>query len=517
MSAADGTPLVTPPHFKRTTREVDGGLVNTKWPMPPFSVFRRPAIDFAAPWVARQTPVTPPRKRQRLRVGVPLMSPPPKAPQMSPPPESPTPPHMTPPPKVGVALLVNKTACTHRPASIAAPPVPTPSSSSSYAPAATLPVPKARVLTPHNKETRRNVAAPVPTAAPSVGPPPVVVTEEPPVASLTKKEKQDFAKVYLPSDFIDQCALMMPVCPQYVASRKVDPVTGKKGRSCRDGILCKKLHCDETATDEEKKKTKQKYNLPYVSVYSMSTVHGDCRIFVRPPWKEAFKAYDAHVLGDDASPRISAIEHVRVMGVPYIKLSMTNQVAPSSTSLSACNSMAMPVVMADGVLKMLRTSGKAVPADRYFVHGTGITEFSGIYESRRLIASSSSEPVGVYGYPTGDLSLPQAYARDVIIGFEMHGGVLDMANYELWETSHVPADTMGFLNRFTKSAEGKKIPQWLCHPAGTRVVHIFVKQVTLHVFLNEQLDGIGYSRVYHDAVMKADDLVRSKFATASGR
>ena len=63
----------------------------------------------------------------------------------------------------------------------------------------------------------------------------------------------------------------------------------------------------------------------------------------------------------------------------------------------------------------------------------------------------------------------------------------------------------------------EKVPQWVCHPAGTRVVHIYVKQQTLYAFLNEQLDDIGYSKVYNDAVMNADDLVRSKFGTASSR
>ena len=85
------------------------------------------------------------------------------------------------------------------------------------------------------------------------------------------------------------------------------------------------------------------------------------------------------------------------------------------------------------------------------------------------------------------------------------------------DVSIIPWETltpMGFLTRFTQIGTGQKSPQWLCHPAGIRIIHIYVKQNTLHAFLNEQLDDIGYSRVYHDAVMNADALARSKLISA---
>ena len=52
MSAADGTPPIVPPAFKRTTSKVAGGLVPSRWQPPLFSVFRRSAISYAAPWLA---------------------------------------------------------------------------------------------------------------------------------------------------------------------------------------------------------------------------------------------------------------------------------------------------------------------------------------------------------------------------------------------------------------------------------------------------------------------------------
>ena len=152
--------------------------------------------------------------------------------------------------------------------------------------------------------------------------------------ALSAKEKHNFAKAYIPEPFTNELSLRMKVCPQYIASLSEDPVTKKRPRACRDGPLCKKLHCLPLAAPAERFACLQKYNMPYVSVYSLSTIPGDCRLYVRPPWHAAIKAYEESVLGQGSeSTRVEACEHVSIKGVPFIKLTMQYMVEPTALSL----------------------------------------------------------------------------------------------------------------------------------------------------------------------------------------
>ena len=100
-------------------------------------------------------------------------------------------------------------------------------------------------------------------------------------------------------------SVCMKVCPQHVAWLNFDPATGKRARECRDGDNCKKLHCREEPSVRERFASEQKYNMPFVSVYRMSTKPGDCRLDARPPWTDALRAYVKLVLHDESeTPRV---------------------------------------------------------------------------------------------------------------------------------------------------------------------------------------------------------------------
>ena len=97
------------------------------------------------------------------------------------------------------------------------------------------------------------------------------------LGSLSKEEKHVFCKS-LPKQFCQMVSVCMKVCPQHVAWLNFDPGTGKRPRPCRDGDDCKKLHCREKPSLRERFACEQKYNMPFVSVYRMSAIPGDCRV-----------------------------------------------------------------------------------------------------------------------------------------------------------------------------------------------------------------------------------------------
>ena len=253
--------------------------------------------------------------------------------------------------------------------------------------------------------------------------------------------------------------------------------------------------------------------MPHVSVYSMSTIPEDCRLYVRPPWHAAFKAYEEFALGQGSEPtRVRACEHVHIRDVPFIKLTMQHMHEPTALALGADDAGGVLVEVTDGEhneWKWANASGKQLQ-DRYMLHGTDITGFAAIFKSRRLKAGASS-PIGVYGVLSSsegeELAVPRAYVAGVIVGFEMHGCPVKISQYRFADDV-IPESCMGYLSRKAWTDTGEPVAQWAGHEAGCVVRHMYVKQVLLQQFLDEQLDRCGYSKDYNEAIQWCDGKLR---------
>ena len=346
--------------------------------------------------------------------------------------------------------------------------------------------------------------------------------------ALSKEEKHDFCKHFLSPVCTNIVSLEMKVCPQYVASLKKDPVTGKRPRPCRDGILCKKLHCREEPSERERVACEQKYNMPFVSAYRLSTAPGDCRLFVRPPWNDAFRVYEKLALHEESeAPRVLSSEHVSIQHEAYIKLAMKNMHQPSVQALQNDEAAGVNVEVQGKERKeeKWRNASTRQLQERYMLHGTDLVAFEEIFKNRCLKAGKAgrSTPKGVYGVlapADGEEFFAGAGAdvNAVIICFEMHGCPLNLSQYSFWRNA-IPEGVMGYVRRKKATATGGKSDTWVGvgHEAGCVVRHMYVKQKLLHQFLDEQLESCGYTKKYHDLIEWCDRRLREKYAGKESR
>jgi hypothetical protein len=81
----------------------------------------------------------------------------------------------------------------------------------------------------------------------------------------------------------------MRLCPQFANSKKRDPQTGKFGKACRAGKLCKKMHATSyDAAVQQDTVAAQVYNVPFLSLYrSSSSLDVEVQMYIRPPMQQA--------------------------------------------------------------------------------------------------------------------------------------------------------------------------------------------------------------------------------------
>ena len=140
-----------------------------------------------------------------------------------------------------------------------------------------------------------------------------------------------------------------------------------------------------------------KYNILFGSVHRIITIPGDCRLFVRPPWHEAFKAYEKFVLHEESEPhRVAACLHVSIKEEAYIKLTMKNMKEPAAQAreLDEAEGMYVEVKIQERIERKWVYASMKPLQKRCMLHGTDLEAFAEIFKHRRLKAAASS-PKGV--------------------------------------------------------------------------------------------------------------------------
>jgi len=315
--------------------------------------------------------------------------------------------------------------------------------------------------------------------------------------AVESKDKWEWVRKHIEDSDVDVLAMHMRLCEHHLASQKKNPWTGKYGRKCRKGPLCKKLHVDsEVATDAEKTTAVQRFNVPHLSLFQDKDSNVHMRI--RPPFDVALLPFYKYFLEVDVDEApIASITQIEINGEIYIQLVMTCQKKPSSLALSQHMMAAgehLHYTDKKGCDRKVNVSGKKLPEDDLYMHGTDAKGLRGIMQAFGLEVGTS-HPRGIYGFPqTCDM---HGYDQGAVVLCEFKGAQVDMGKIQDTIES-VPPGMMGFLRWDC----ARNSHQYVCHPDGVCVKQIRVKMDVLQAIMNEALDQVGYSDLYHQALLE---------------
>jgi len=132
------------------------------------------------------------------------------------------------------------------------------------------------------------------------------------LGALSMHEKRQWAMNSITEKDIAPVAQEMRICQQHLLSQMADPETGRKGRKCRHGLICKKLHVDLGDKDSERAKyhAQQRYNLPHASLFTCARDPSQVVLLQRPPLEAAIDALFATRFGVAKSEHaIASVSH----------------------------------------------------------------------------------------------------------------------------------------------------------------------------------------------------------------
>jgi len=317
--------------------------------------------------------------------------------------------------------------------------------------------------------------------------------------ALNQKTKMAWVKRHVAAADINMVAMNMRICEQFVASKVADPQTGTVARPCRKGPLCRKLHILPDASAVDKSRAVQKFNVPYLSLYTTRDMPTEVHMRLRPPIEAALLPFYKYCLGCDIEEvPVAATTDMEINDIVYIKFTMKDQKEPSALAVSQ-DLMAAGDLFEyydkKGNTKKMRVSGKARPSNGLFAHGTDLEGLRGIMKRRALIAGEAS-PIGVYAFPATTDTITEGYDRGASVVCGIKGAQLDLQGHQGFHLDMLPQGAFGFLRKDT----ARGCHQYVCHEDCIIIKEIRIKLELLRKFLAEALDAAGYTEMYHEAL-----------------
>ena len=316
--------------------------------------------------------------------------------------------------------------------------------------------------------------------------------------ALEGHQKRLWVERHIDADKLAMAALCTPICPQHQLHLKQDPQTGKLGRKCRKGPLCKKLHVRADAVDEIKTAAPQRFNLPSMSLCTLQSSPDKVVMYIRPPWRSALLPFYKFFLEQDVEEApVAAISDIYIDGECYVRLIMKDQHKPTAEALSmdklAPGSMFQYLDHADE-MNTMRVSGIQQAPNQLYAHGTDVIHLKPIMATRRLLPGATCHPIGCYGFPATSENITAGYDVGAVVLAEFKGCLLDVSKCNNWFFEDcMPAGSVGCLRHDKR----RKMYQFVCHPDGVEIKELRVKLDVLRALMNEALDSIGYSEHYH--------------------